>query len=64
MKLRYILGGLDEASYFGNIGITEMVKFYRVASKKDIKEMEKVVDHNDRKGFKNLIKKVLNININ
>ena len=63
MKLRYILSGLEEASYFGNLGVIEMVKFYKKATKNQIKQMEKIVSDNDMNGFKKLIKQVIGVEI-
>jgi hypothetical protein len=50
--------GLDEAAYPGNIGFEEMVEFYKVASKPEISEMEKLIKKGDWNKFKDLIKKV------
>ena len=50
--------GLDEAAYPGNIGFAEMVEFYKVASKSEITEMEKIVKKGDWNKFKELITKV------
>lgn len=52
-----------EASYPGNLGIEEMVKFYKTASKAEIKEMEKAVEKKDWQKFKNIIKKVLEVEL-
>lgn len=54
---------ITEAAYPGNIGIEEMVKFYRVASKSEIKEMEKAVERKNWEDFKNIIKKVLGVEL-
>jgi len=53
----------QEAVYKGNMGVMEMMKFYQVASDKEQKEMDKVVNKNDWEGFKLLIKKVLGIEL-
>ena len=50
--------GLDEAAYPGNVGFEEMVEFYKVASKSEISEMEKLIKKGDWNKFKDLIKKV------
>ncbi len=56
---KYILmPGLDEAAYPGNIGFEEMVKFYQVASKSEITEMEKIIKKGDWNKFKELVTKV------
>lgn len=54
---------LTEASYPGNLGIEEMVKFYRVASKNEIKSMEKTVEKKDWDEFRKIIKNVLNVEL-
>lgn len=54
---------LLEASYFGNIGFQEMVKFYQKASSSDQDLMDQLVRKNDWEGFKKLIKKVLGITL-
>jgi len=38
---------MNEASYAANLGIIELVKFYQVASKTEIAEMEKIVAAED-----------------
>ena len=50
--------GLDEAAYPGNIGFEELVQYYKVASKSEIAEMEKIVKKGDWNKFKELISKV------
>jgi hypothetical protein len=55
----YILAPtVAEAAYMGNIGFEEMTTFYKVASKKEIKEMENIIKLGDWEKFKNLIFKV------
>jgi hypothetical protein len=54
---------LNEIAFGGNVGFEEMVKFYQKATPDQIKEMEKVTKANDWKGFKRLIKKVLNVKL-
>ena len=56
----YIIG---EASYFGNIGFAEMVKFYQIANDKEIEEIEKIIKNNDWDGFKKLIYNKLKIKL-
>jgi enolase len=51
----------NEASYSGNLGFEEMVKFYDKASDDEINKMEKFLKNDDWDGFKKLIKKVLGI---
>jgi len=59
MREKILTPGLREAAYPGNVGFEEMVKFYKLADKSELKQMEKVLDKEDWKGFKNLIEKVL-----
>lgn len=54
---------LNEVAFGGNIGFEEMVKFYKKASESEKAEMEKLTKANDWKGFKKLIKKVLNVSL-
>jgi len=54
---------LTEASYAGNIGFEEMVKFYQKANPKDEEEMEKILNKNDWESFKKLIKRVLGVTL-
>lgn len=54
---------ITEASYPGNIGFAEMAKFYKNASKSEIKEMEKIVKAEDWEGFKKMIQKTINIKL-
>jgi hypothetical protein len=54
---------MTEASYPGNVGFAEMVQFYRKANDKQIDQMEIIIKNNDWTGFKNLIQKVLHINL-
>jgi hypothetical protein len=62
MKLKeYIIEKLDEASYEGNIGFEEMTQFWKLASKKDIKAMDKMLlkTKPSFEEFKELIRKVV-----
>lgn len=54
---------ITEAAYPGNVGFQELVKFYNVASKRQIDEMEKVIKAEDWDGFKKMIQKVLNVKL-
>jgi hypothetical protein len=54
---------ISEASYAGNIGFEEMVKFYQKAKPQDEKQMEYVLEKNDWEGFKALIKRVLGVTL-
>lgn len=51
---------IDEAIYYGNLGFEELVKFYKIATKEDKKEMEKILKAGDWLKFKSLIAKVTN----
>jgi hypothetical protein len=54
---------LTEAAYPGNMGIVEMIKFYKVASKQEIKEMEKATEKKDWGKFREIIKKVIGVEL-
>ena len=54
---------LSEASYMGNMGIIEMIEFYKKASKQEIKEMEKAAKNKDWDAFKEIIKKVIGVDL-
>jgi hypothetical protein len=54
---------VTEASYPGNIGVEEMVRFYKVASKAEIREMEKAVERKNWQEFKDIIKRVLGVEL-
>ena len=54
---------LSEASYMGNMGIIEMIEFYKKASKQEIKEMEKAAKKKDWDAFKQIIKKVIGVDL-
>ncbi len=56
MRLRQYI---DEASYIGNIGFEEMVKFHQLATTADLKVMQKIVEQDDWVAFKKLIQKVV-----
>jgi enolase len=58
LKEYILMPGLSEAAYPGNIGFEEMVEFYKVASKSEIAEMEKVIKKGDWNKFKELVTKV------
>lgn len=53
------LGRLTEASYSGNIGFEELSKFYKIASKEQIKRMEEILMDEDWESFKRLIRDVV-----
>jgi len=54
---------LNELAYKGNIGFMELVKFYRKASPKEIKEMEGIIGKGDWEAFKSLIEQVLGVKL-
>jgi len=54
---------ITEAAYPGNVGFTEMCKFYQTASKSQIKSMEKIVKAEDWTGFKKLIQSVIDVKL-
>lgn len=58
-----INGKLDEASYEGNIGFEEMVKFYQIADNDEINKIEDIIKKNDWDNFKRIIKKVIGVNL-
>jgi len=53
----------NEAAYIGNIGFEELVKFYKIADKSDIKKMEEIIKNNEWIAFKRLIRKVTRVNL-
>ena len=59
MKRRILCSELTEAAYPGNIGFEEMVKFYKIANKKQLEEMIKIIDKSDWLKFKTLIEDVI-----
>jgi hypothetical protein len=63
MKLeRYITRlNLNEAAYPNNLGFEELVKFYKVASDAQIRELEKIIEKGDWDEFKDIIKRVLGV---
>jgi len=60
MRLKHYI---DEASYIGNIGFEEMVKFHQLATTADLKVMQKIVERDDWVAFKKLIQKVTNVRL-
>jgi hypothetical protein len=49
-----------EASYSGNLGAVEMLKFYRIATPSEIKAMERFLDIGNYKDAWELLQKVTN----
>ena len=54
-----VMPGLDEAAYPGNVGFEEMVKFWQMASDKDLVKMQNAIENSDWNEFKRLIQKVV-----
>jgi len=54
---------LTEAAYAGNMGIMEMIEFYKKATKNQIKEMEKAAKDKDWEAFRSIIKDVLGVEL-
>jgi len=68
MKKSYTLFTEDlkiirEESYLGNLGLMELVKFYREATPEQKEKMNEITKFNDWEGFKKLIFEVLNIQL-
>jgi len=58
-----INGNVDEASFKGNIGFIEMAKFYQIANKSEIAQLEKIIKNEDWNGYKKLIYKKLGVQL-
>jgi hypothetical protein len=56
--MKELLHRLEEASYPGNLGFIEMMKFYQVAGKEEIKTMEKYLKSNEPNKAWELLNKV------
>jgi len=58
---QYILEELNEATYPGNIGFEEMVQFWKMAEKEDLKKMDKLLSKSkpNFNDFKDLIRNVV-----
>jgi len=54
---------ITEESYPGNVGLQEIIEFYKNASKQEIKQMEKVAKKKDWDGFKKIIKEVIGVDL-
>jgi hypothetical protein len=54
---------INEAAYAGNIGISELISFYRGASSKEKEEMQAALSTNDIKTFLRLIKLVVGVKL-
>lgn len=49
---------IKEASYKGNMGFEEMMRFYEVASKSQATKLEKLLDEDDLEAAWDLVEKV------
>jgi len=54
---------LTEQSYPGNMGILEMIEFYKNASKKEVKMMEKAAKNRDWDAFRKIIKDTIGVEL-
>lgn len=54
---------ITEAAYPGNVGFEEIVRFYNVATDKQIIEMEKIIKTGNWQKFKQYIEKVLGVKL-
>jgi len=52
---------VNEAAYDGNLGFEELVTFYKKADENEKNQMEKIIENDDWRGFKQLIYKVIGI---
>lgn len=57
------LGGLGEAAYAGNLGFEEMVRFYRIASDKEISTMERLLKNDKLREAWDFLKKITGIGL-
>jgi len=60
IKWKVLLG---EASYPGNMGAVEMMKFYQIASKKQQRLMDRYIDKGDLKKAWALLQKVTKVKL-
>jgi preprotein translocase subunit Sss1 len=54
---------LFEAAYGQNMGIIEMIAFYKKASNSQVKQMEKAAKKKDWDEFKKIIKEVIGVDL-
>ena len=52
-----------EISYHGNVGLHEMVQFFKVASPEEIKKLEELMDINDLDNAWELVQKVVGVRL-
>lgn len=57
------LSGLSEAAYPGNIGFVEVCQFHKKATPEQEKLMDEIMEKEDWDAFKELIKKVLKVEL-
>jgi hypothetical protein len=50
-------------SYDENVGFSEMVQFYKVATPSEIQQMASIVKGDDWESFKKLIKRVIGVTL-
>lgn len=53
----------DEAAYPGNLGAVEMMRFYQIASKDEIAEMEKLLARGKNRAAVKLLQKVTGVKL-
>ena len=56
-------GGVGEASYPGNIGAMEVMKFFQVANSKEKELLKKLINANEKKAAWNLIQKITGVRL-
>ena len=56
-------GLMNEAAYPGNIGFEELVKYYQIANKKEVRIIEDLIRKEDWSGFKVQIQKVVGVKL-
>lgn len=61
--MKELLKRLEEASYPGNLGFVEMMKFYQIAGKDDIRKMEKHLKANEPDKAWELLKKTTKVSL-
>lgn len=61
--MKELLNKIEEASYPGNLGFVEMMKFYQLAGKDDIRTMERHLKDGEPNKAWELLKKVTKVNL-
>ena len=54
---------IDEATYVGNLGVTELVKFHSKATPQQKKQLQSHIQNKNHKQFRNLIKQVTGVEL-